>query len=208
MDLSRRGFLETLGLAGLSLTLPKPLKVMAARMADLEKPPLHVGYCEVASVPEGGVFLMYGFGVNFLSLPSIEIHNDYMNNWVVSVFLKEKDKQERILYVQRPARCVPEARTGMMTVLANPHPMVVSPNSVMEFWWTPEGKPRFPLPELRLYVRGARSFGYKQSSRIEWHGLKESMQWVEERKVKHVCLERSRAIELGLVGPEEPEFRL
>jgi hypothetical protein len=34
------------------------------------------------------------------------------------------------------------------------------------------------------------------------------MHYIGEYKVEHVCLERTRAIELGLVGPEEPELEL
>ena len=52
MDLSRRSFLQSIGLGSVAaLTLPKPLKIIAATLRDIEGPPLMAAF-GIAMFPE------------------------------------------------------------------------------------------------------------------------------------------------------------
>src|ERR1051325_506745 len=61
--MDRRSFLKSMGLGGMSLLMPRPLEVVAARMADISGPPVHAGLCRFRGV-DGFTFLDVGIVLN------------------------------------------------------------------------------------------------------------------------------------------------
>ena len=222
MDMDRRAFLKTLGLGAVTLTVPRPLSVIAAKMADLEKPPLHVGYAELtpaAHCGDKGYYLFYDLGIMVERGITASRHRDYIENWGVSLFMRKKgDPGKGVQYLRARAAHIPDP-SNMVTrtdedgnqfqvpdFLCSRKAYVLKPDDVLEFWFVPHSAmsatepPNYPLPGLMVFLRGVIYYGANQPGRSTIH-------WQYDN-VKKVLLDRAKAIELGLVSPTVGEFDL
>lgn len=223
--MDRREFLKLIGLSGVALTLPKPLQVVAARMADLERLPLHVGYVEtMPAKPCGnrGFYLLHEIGVRVERAITSQRHEDYYEKWSIAMFLrKEGDKTCGIKQLQIPAHAMPNPENKFMTFDEDgkprfvahfqtvPHAFMLQPDDLIEFWFVPgnardpERMPKYPLPKLEVVLRGVRHYADPNVS----GGLPKTRAMVFWNlcEVKKVLLDRAKAIELGLCATSEPE---
>lgn len=211
MDLTRRRFLQAVGLGGVALTIPKPLNVVAAKMADFERPPLHVGTIEIG--PLDG-FTFYRFSLNIDRLTPLKDAVSFTENWIFAmIFRAQKGKLNWMNFVNIPvavALFTPPGNglsgyTDGEDPIWLPHfelPVVYrfSSGYILEAWLVPcplglgEEKhrpPLRPMPETTLTIDGT----------MEREG--ETFLHTVQSKFRNVRLERSRAVELGLVEPGE-----
>jgi len=181
VDMDRRSFLKTLGLGAVALTIPKPLDIIAAKMADLERPPLHVGYAKTMPAKDcgdRGFFLLQSIGVRVERGLSASRYCDYMENWYTSVFLhKEGDKTRGIKYLQMPTSRMPNPEKDKWTtigedckphqipaMLSSPRAYLLKPDDVLEFWFAPHSAlsptepPNYLLPKLDVVLYGTRHY--------------------------------------------------
>lgn len=215
MELTRRGFLEMVGLGGVALTLPKPLKIVAAKMADLAPPPLHVGYCELRS--SGTEREPYGLlnvslcGPRDLSMARFE---DFYGKWCLSLNFRRPNGnllqflKIRACHVSSEHRLAgelsePPVWTRPVIYGMNTKPWIWPAEDVAELWLVPgdpfgQDAPKYPLPK-RVYaaLHGVR---YRQGGRTDYGTV---------GQFDHVRLDRAKAIELGIVNMLEPadDFR-
>lgn len=213
MDLTRRGFLQMVGLGGVALTIPKPLKVVAAKMADLERPPLHVGTTEIGPLD---MFTMHRFALNIGRLTTCKDAFSFSENWIFSMTFRDREgKLERTNFVNMPVAfalftpldsgfsgCMETEESIELLRFEPPVGCRISSGEIIEAWLVPappgpgEEKPRPPLrpmPETTLTVDGI----LEREGRTFLHTVTSNF--------SKVRLERTRAIELGLVEPEEEE---
>jgi hypothetical protein len=169
MTMDRRAFLKTLGLAGVALTLPKPLEVVAARMAALDAPPLHVGHVSLRPRDEAR-FVLYNFTMHLPRFISKYAYCDFLDNWQLRMSFRRPD--EKMVDILRASCAVmpmgdpfdPELKgyggllAGMNPLHRRPFmmavPMVVSQDDVLEFWLLPTGRQKFPMPPAQLCLYG------------------------------------------------------
>lgn len=232
MDMHRRDFLKALGLGTVALTLPQPLKIVAAKMEDLKRPPLHVGYVETMPAKpcgDGGFFVLHNIGVRVERGISPSRFADYAENWYVAMFLrKEGDRTRGIKYLQARARCM--AILEGKGLIGEPYParpfvrspiaFVLKPDDVVEFWFVPTGtdgqdeRPTYPLPKLQVVLHGTRHYAEPKAS-LPTTGREYVTGRVPRTRalvywhlcdVQKVLLDRARAIELGLVSDRSMEF--
>jgi hypothetical protein len=228
MDMDRRAFLKTLGLGAVALTVPKPLGIMTAKMEDFERPPLHVGFAETRPADgcgDRGYFMLYDIGVSVEKGIDASRLADYTENWCISLFLRKRaDPSRGIKYVQvgaghfpDPQRMVkyrdedgrPAERPDFMTA---PRAYVLTPDDVLEFWFSPHSAlydteaPNYPLPKLKVVLRGVRVYPSEQRTGKGYVLGGRQMAYWHIADVKKVLLDRARAIELGLVAKDTPEF--
>jgi len=178
--MERREFLKILGLGGVALTLPKPLGIISAKMADLERPPLHVGYVETMPAKEcgdGGYFLFYNIGVRTERGITVNRQMDYYEKWSIAMFLrKEGDRNSGVKYIKARACTIPNPEHTLQTFdedgkwhkapqfYSAPCPYLVKPDDVLEFWFVPantrnpEEMPKYPLPKLEVVLCGTRHY--------------------------------------------------
>lgn len=199
--ISRRGFLETLGLVGVALTLPKPLKVMAAKMSDLSAPPLHAGRCKIGPLfqeKDDCHFVLYTIGISpdWGRLPKVAEYKDF-ENWRV---VARDTKGDVVLEI--PAAFLIFPNTFKTAVWGFGHPnngYLWSGSDAWDFWIVPGSTtclPRYPLPATKVVVHGLLYSRHRQMF-TSYYNTFES-----------VHLDRAEAIRLGLASPEEKTFEL
>jgi hypothetical protein len=186
MDMDRRSFLKTLGLVAVALSVPKPLSIVSAKMADLERPPLHVGYCEAEPAHgcgEGGYFGLYNIGVRVERGISLERYLDYDGKWCIAIFMRRAGVQGHgINWLQIPVHFMPNPENKIKAVdedgreyetndfLRRPHATALMNGDVLEFWVVPCDMtdpallPRFHLPKLEVVLCGMKHYGKPRQS--------------------------------------------
>ena len=210
--MERREFLKILGLGGVALTLPKQLDIVAARMEDIKGPPLHVGYAEIRESDARHAFAWAAFGMRTVSLLPMDRHIDYLERWCVRVFMRRgEDRSTRVPYLQMPAHMVPdpsmvarvlneEGKPAVVPRLWHKvHPWFCYDGEVTEVWVVPADRrnlPKYPLPKLHWVMQG-----YKWSGNPSFS----SRHMILYSDIKTVQVDRASAIELGIVGRDEPE---
>ena len=213
MDLTRRGFLQVIGLGGVALTVPKPFKVVAAKMADLERPPLHVGTAEIGPV-DG--FTMHRLSLSADRLTEWEDYRAFGENWIFTMTFRSREgKLGKTVFLNTPAANVmfmpfPKGflyHMGAGEFVQRRHLHMETgyrfdSGQVIEAWLVPvppglgeeESRPPLrPMPETTLILEGI----------MEREG--DFFNHRVQSNFSKVRLERTRAIELGLVEPEEEE---
>lgn len=236
MSMDRRDFLKMLGLGGVALTMPRPLSVIAAKMEDLERPPLHVGYVETMPAKpcgEGGFYLLYEMGVRVERGITVSRYTDYADKWTVSMFLrKQGDRTRGVQYFKTRASMMPNPENKRTAYdeegkphqvphfYTSPKAMMLKPDDVIEFWFAPgdsrdpEGMPRYPLPKLEVVLRGVRHYPQLKipvpktgNEYVIGHPFKtRAIVYWQMCEVKKVLLDRAKAIELGLVTERSHSF--
>lgn len=210
--MDRREFLKSIGLGGVALTFPKPLSVVAARMADLAAPPLHVGRAEIGTLSdqERGNFVMTHVSIEPIGILKRERYDDLLDRWNLCARLMNAEDKSRngILYFNarlayfhiRPI--FPGQATRIPQIFTETMAWMWNMGDRMEFWIVPNdlrNLPRFPLPEMRIWLEGWHHKRVDQIGSFQYMGFHA---WC---RVQSARLDRARAIEMGLVGPEEPE---
>lgn len=226
--MDRREFLKILGLGGVALTLPKPLGIVAAKMADLQAPPLHVGYCEIGPLSDDErTFVWDRLAVGLDHDTPIPRYLDFSERWNFTMFLRKKkdDPASRVMFLKTTVEQLTGLYNGRFTQVRYPGdpggPYVVpheyqmfksylwDPDQVAEFWFTPASSsdlPRFPIPKLQLGMQGMMVYKKeRQSSGLDHTFGGRVLHYIVSGEVKTVQLDRARAIEMGLVTPAEPE---
>lgn len=197
--MDRRDFLKSIGLGGLALTLPKPLKVMAARMADLKGPPIHAGLARFRDL--GGI-LVHDFSISCVDpgLQEPHRHMDLLNNW--SLHLAAHENGNFIILMHGAPLNYLVVRDAVGGPRFDPAffrgnlPSKILAETSLDVWIVPRGEPRYPLPELTVALHGTKC---GPGVTPGWGPLVDMM-----TQVRSVRLERTRAIELGLVSPSDP----
>ena len=226
--MDRRDFLKTLGLAGVALTLPKPLDIIAAKMSDLQAPPLHVGYCEIGPLADDQrTFIWDRLMVGLWHTLPIERYTDWSQRWIFTMFIRRKkdDPESRIMFMKVQAYHLPTPYDERFVLLRDPgedrvpwtsphqyqrhEPYMWSQDEVAEFWFTPASSsdlPRFPLPKLNLGLHGVMIYKKEpQSTGRDYMLGGRTLHYTACAEVKTLQLDRARAIKMGLVPASEPE---
>lgn len=178
--MNRRDFLKSLGLAGVALTLPKPIEVIAAKMSDIKGPPVQVGFTSLK--------MEEPFMVSHMSWAAYPMA---VREAVVSVHL-DNPTHGRIgkvlqLSLPSPYEGVTECTT----------PIYLPTDTSIELWTACRNANETP-PRVCLQVHG-------YVGRVE-DGMMRGFGNIFTLATKHVRLERARAIELGLVDPAEEKL--
>lgn len=211
--MERREFLKILGLGGVALTMPKPLEIVAAKMADISGPPLHAGFCEIGPLNDEnrGQFVLQGISIGTADYVDLERRNDFYDHWAMTTrFVTAGDR--RRVWLAAPVRVFPSNRDnfvyvdgrnpdGIATYLRPPMAYMFDIGERAEFWLTPTDRhdlPRFPLPKVTVILHG---WHFDRTAKAQPKVYSNSY-WSEFKVVR---LERARAIEMGLVDPSEPE---
>src|SRR6185295_3550980 len=151
--MDRRSFLKTLGLGGIALTLPKPLDLMAAKLANVDGPPVHAGLCRFRDV-QGFPFEGIGIVVDRWRdshLFTTEQLSELTMKWTVHAAVRVT-KDAYIQLFRLPLRnCLFGTRWRVDTMARNF--TIMSAESV-DVWIAPEGIIRFPLPALTVCMYG------------------------------------------------------
>lgn len=193
--MDRREFLKTLGLGGIALSVPKPLELMAARLAKVDAPPIHAGLCrfrDVQGFPFEGIGVVLD-GWQKAGLLTQEQFSELTQKWTIHGGVRvSKD-----IYLPLFRQPLGNSIFGMRSLgdFASRNFRIMSAESV-DVWIVPEGIIRFPLPGLTVCMYGP---GYPPPPWPECKGRPFASQ-----PLKTVRLERARAIELGLVSAAEP----
>jgi hypothetical protein len=234
--MDRRDFLKSLGLGAVVFTLPKPLSIITAKMEDLKKPPLHVGYVEVMPAKTCGArgfYLIYEMGVRIGHELTAAQYADYAENWTVSMFLrKQGDRTSGVQYLRTTARMMPNPENTITVYdeegkpyqrphfYTSPKALMLRPDDVLEFWFSPHSAayetepPNYPLPKLEVVLRGVRHYAEPQAAPpgtgseyvIGGFPKTRAIQYWHMCEVKKVLLDRKKAIELGLVSSNTKMF--
>ena len=200
--MDRRDFLKSLGLGGMALTLPKSLDVVAARMADLTAPPVHMGLARFRDL--AGI-MVYDFSVSCVDPAFLDPgrYVELINTWGVHMAAHEDGKNyipilrnslKRLVVKKSDEGPVFDPRFWKSQM---PAKLLVS--TMLDVWVVPYEKPKHALPPLTVTLHGEVMQKTENSSWIQTFGMKDiSVQ------VRTVRLERTRAIELGLISPSDP----
>ena len=223
--MNRRDFLKGIGLGGLVLTAPKPLAVVAAKMADLEAPPLHIGYCEIGPLADRQrAFELHGVtlrieGAGWDDLPSRDAVQEFYEKWVLHLLLRRTASKEVVSWLRVPTRFLPGtspdrdmgAPPGRVRAVSVPYithkAYRFSATETVECWLAPrpdETPPRHLLPRCRILFNGV--MGYTEKGERQGHSKVRSQSFFLYNEFEHVRLERAKAIELGLASADEPTF--
>jgi hypothetical protein len=188
--MDRRGFLKLIGLGGTALLAPKPLGIVAARMADLTDPPLHVGLARFRGLAD---FPLYGMSLasEASDWSGVPAYFDFIQNWHVRVVVRRDGARSYAEILHGPAAdFLPpfgvDVTPGFLYGL--------QPSDVVEVWFSPSGKPRFPLTPMKAILLGPPEHLMSRAgprARVA-------------APIRAVRLERSRAIELGLASTADP----
>lgn len=185
-NMDRRDFLRLAGFGGGALTMPKPLEVLAAKVADLTDPPLHVGFAHF-NVPLGTTIYEFGVEVDFFShKKTFAEYDGDLHHWRAHMgFLNRKE------YLPALDGAVEFYAHKVGAIDSLMHPLIVPEPTEIEIWIVPTGHPKLPMP--RMWVKLGAS-------------LKGEPDCIQEfsQVVKSVRLERSRAIEMGLALSSDP----
>jgi hypothetical protein len=228
MTMDRRDFLKTLGLSSIALTLPKPLSIFAAKESDIKAPPLHVGRCEMGPLSDAlRRFTLQEIGMSVDRPLNAGRYEDYLWSWQIAFFMRRTDEPgSRVKMFQIPSSMMPDptlafyansfpnlgGRSSLPTFCVMPTPIICDEKTVLEFWWTPKDPsllPKHPLPKIRILLRGVMHYSrdpetfmfYKDGGIMRRHS--KVFWWANEART--VQLDRTRAIEMGLVPMTEPE---
>jgi hypothetical protein len=190
--MDRRNFLKLMGLSGTALLAPKPLEVIAARMADLSGPPLHVGVARFRDLnhfpfilQDAGIVLD---GWQRRDAMTPQHMDDLLNNWTIHLAIRQHCGSY-LKVSQRPLnRCLFGFGRDQF---AGPN-IILTPADSVEVWIVPEGQPCFPLPALTACIYGPPTFSIREPRKTA------------SMPIRAVRLERSRAIELGLASTSDP----
>ena len=210
--MDRRDFLKAIGLGGIALTIPKPLKIVAATIADLADPPLHAGVTEIGPLPG---FSIRGISLSVHRLTAMQEWASFAKNWRFTMAMRAgkllnqvvTSRVETILTVPLAFNRSANLSTGLSSELPYvrwPSPYFLGEEETVEGWlvatpWSSydeeEGPrpPLRPLPDVRLFLHGTLLKDDRFFQMPLWS------------KFEHVRLDRARAIELGLADPAEPE---
>lgn len=193
--MDRRSFLKTLGLGGIALTVPKPLDLMAAKLANIDAPPIHAGLCRFRDV-QGFPFEGIGVVIDRWQDPALftpEQLSELVHKWTIHAAVRVT----KGLYIQLSRQPLRNSIFGTRWRMDSPSKgfTIMSAESV-DVWIVPEGIIRFPLPALTVCMYGPADPG------PFWHCPKGRP--FASLPLRTVRLERARAIELGLVSPAEP----
>lgn len=197
--MDRRDFLKSLGLGGIALTLPKPLEVVAARMADLQAPPVHAGLARFRDL--AGI-MVFDFSVSCVD-PGVLDPARYMeliNTWGVHMAAHENGQNYiPVLRDSLKRLIVKKSEDGPAfdpRIFKSHMPSKLLVPTMLDVWVVPYEKPKHALPPLTVTLHG------------EKVGRKPPPGWGVvvnySVQVRTVRLERTRAIELGLVSPSDP----
>lgn len=193
--MDRRDFLKTLGLGGIALTVPKPLDLMASKLAKIDGPPVHAGLCRFRDV-QGFPFEGIGVVMDHWQVPGLftqEQFAELKGKWTIHAGVRvTKD-----LYIPLSRQPLKNSLFGMRARVESPSKgfTILSAESV-DVWIVPEGIIRFPLPALTVCMYGSSDPG-------PYWGCPKGIPF-RSLPLRTVRLERSRAIELGLASPAEP----
>lgn len=190
--MNRRDFLKLVGLGGTALLAPKPLEVIAARMADLSGPPLHVGVCRFRelhnfALQDVGILLDRWQHKDALA-PGQQA--DLLRNWTVHLAVRRGAGRD---YLRIGQRLLGRSVFGFPGREEASEPSILLRRSdSVEVWIVPQGAPRFPLPLLSACVYGPVPASDRQPRETA------------TLPIRTVRLERARAIELGLASTSDP----
>lgn len=230
--MERREFLKMLGLGGIALSLPKPAGIVAARLAEITAPPLHVGRCQIGPLADDKrTFLMHKLSVGVQHGIQVAAYEDYCEKWDVTVFAKNMlgDRVVRNTIMRVRAYHMPDHVHRMREVflpneseggevyksvmvpdyLSCPKTYRFLPGESLEFWFTPcshADLPRFPLPKLSVSLGGY--MVYKQEPIQTGRDYVLGGRTISHHMfsdVETLQLERAKAIEMGLCLPAEEE---
>lgn len=190
--MDRRDFLKTLGLGGIALSVPKPLDLMAAKLTNVDGPPVHAGLCrfrDVQGFPFEGIGVVIDhWQVSRLFTP--EQLGELMGKWMIHAGIRvSKD-----LYLPLSRQPLKNSLFGTRTRIENPSKFTIMSAESVDVWIVPEGVIRFPLPALTVCMYGPPGGFLPEFKGRPFRSL----------PLRTVRLERGRAIELGLVSPSEP----
>jgi hypothetical protein len=206
--MDRRDFLKSIGLAGVALTLPKPLSVVAAKISDLEDPPIHAGYARF-KIDRPFIFndLYWRYSVN--EAPSIRDYDRFSHGTSVSTFFGMEQRfspgyrpRVKLSWENIPTSHIPSFPDHIPSFKAN-WGISFFPGEEIEIWCiphkTPAGEPGKLLP-VDWVIQGLSEY----NSLLDPHYQRSEVCYFW-RPMSLVRVERTRAIELGLIKPEEPE---
>lgn len=211
--MDRRDFLKTLGLGGIALSLPKPLEVMAAKMADLEGPPIHTGLARFRNL--SGV-MVYDFSLSCVDQSFSFPHRymDFINTWEVHLAAHENTRDYvPILQGVQVSRLVQKEHDdprctkvlGSRTSLFRKSlPAKSLMGTMLDVWIVPHGTAKYPLPSLTVNLHSEMVKDRDSSGKPMRPYVMLGEPLTLSAQVRSVRLERSRAIELGLVSPSDP----
>jgi hypothetical protein len=225
--MDRRDFLKSLGLGGIALTLPKPLEVMAAKMADLEGPPIHTGLARFRDL--AGV-MVYDFSLSRIdpdpAFSNPDRYLDFVNAWEVHLAAHENSRDYVPILQGVPVnslvrkehddpRCTKVLRSFNTNLLRKSLPSKSLMGTMLDVWVVPHGAAKYPLPSITVILHGemvnrpdiprlAREKHIDPSGRPVKAYVTLGQPLTLSAQVRSVRLERSRAIELGLVSPSDP----
>lgn len=187
---TRRGFMELLGLGGVALTLPKPLSILA----PVERPPLHVGRLVFTAPPgEPRRFLMGGFTL----APKCQVvgarMREFYDKWFVRLALRRE--RQMIDMLRCPSYLAGGALTGQRRF---PYTMgclvAVAGDQPLECWLKPGEPTRYPLPEVQMILHGQMEYlEDKRAIPYHWCGSFET-----------VRMDRDEAARRGICPAGEP----
>lgn len=187
--MDRRDFLKTLGLGGLALTLPKPLSVFAAKVSDLEGPPVHVGLCRFRNLAP--TFSLHGFRLMLGGDPGLQpVRENLVKDWTVHL-INRKDQRSYAPLLMAPVAAYLGGVSSFLDYSIN-----FMPDDILEVWIVPRGNPRFCLPEMKAELYGP--------PKGDWHpafGHCLVPSKILSSPIRSVLIERTRAIELGFSTP-------
>lgn len=186
--MDRRDFMRSIGLGGLALTLPKPLEILAAKASDLAAPPLHVGYVQI---PGGIALVEIGVSVNREENPGLDLAALFQNSWQIHVVSRPLRAGSYLTLFEGcfAGTCFID---GSLVTQDRHVAYNVPEDHCAEMWIVPEGKPQRMLPKLHA------TFKALSINRLYANPHKGSV------PIKTVRLERTRALEMGLVTPADP----
>lgn len=206
---ARRSFLKLLGIGAAGLALPKPLSIIAAKAADLEKPPLHVGYCCLDVPKRSGLgFFLFEFGMSLPRDISRERYIDFFQKWEIRLVHPTKNGCQD--WFRSPVRHIPVEPLPTLDIgwcatltwamaskqlLSMPKPLHMAPGERWEFWLLAGEQPAFVMPEVRLALSG--TFDDPLRSALDRR--------VYMLTFKKVNVDRAQAIKMGLCDAAEPE---
>ncbi|SRR5579871_211271 len=192
--MDRRDFLKSIGLGGMALTLPKPLSVVAATMRDLTDPPIHMGLARFRGL---GGLLIHDFSLSYID-PNVsrERHSDLVENW--SIHLVAHDGGGGFVPILQGSvlgYIVGKPNIGAL-IDRGALPARLLAQTFLDIWIVPHSRPTRSLPELTATLHGT---GTGPAIQTGWGPLADIT-----AQIRTVRLERTRAIELGLVSPSDP----
>ncbi len=203
--MNRRDFLKSMGLGGIALSLPKPLEIIAARMADIEGPPIHAGLARFRDL--AGV-MVYDFSMSCVD-PALLVPSRYMNlldTWGVHMAAHENG-ENYIPVLKAPLRRLVDRYEDAPVIdprfFKSKMPSRLLVPTMLDVWIVPYEKPKHALPPLTVTLHGEKTKQIEDPAGEGWYASPLSQKDLSAQ-IRTVRLERTRAIELGLVSPSDP----